>query len=83
MRLRLHPVYITKLFHNPQHDDIIDAVLVNDEGKIISTAPLTAVLNMIETRKMSLMNEKEVLDLLDILLGINYTRYGKTHAGNI
>lgn len=83
MRIRVHPVYITKIFRNPLYNDEIDAELVNDEGKIISSAPINTILNMIELRKMSLINENEVLDLLDILYGIDYSKYGKTHAGII
>lgn len=83
MKININPVFITKIFYNPLYDNEVDAILENDKGKIISSAPLPTILNMIEIRKMSLINEKEVLDLIDIMYGIDYSYYGRTNARTI
>jgi hypothetical protein len=74
---------ITKLYLNSEHNNKIYAILVDDMGKIISNAPIETVLNIIEVKRMILINEDEILDLLNIFYGIDYSKYGKLNAGNI
>lgn len=83
MIIKYKAVYITKIYFNPEHDNKIYAVLVDEMGKIISNGPIEVVLNIIDYKRLLLINEEEILDLLDILYGIDYSNYGKLNAGNI
>lgn len=81
MKITFNLSTITKLYFDS--NNLLYAVLVNEDGKIISNAPIGTVLNIIEIKRLMLINEEEILELLNLLYGIDYSKYGKLNARNI
>lgn len=81
MKITFNLSTITKLYFDS--NNLLYAVLVNEDGKIISNAPIETVLNIIEIKRLMLINEEEILELLNLLYGIDYSKYGKLNARNI